>query len=119
MPCPVTARLLGLGLLALAAASPALAQGRPPSAPPSSQSLDTSPSCQDSGKATAATPPAPGRSDSTAPGNAGNTGWSGGTGGSQIGTNPSGATPSSPTWQPETARGLDPIAAPARPAPVC
>ena len=39
--------------------------------------------------------------------NAGNTGWSGGTGGSQLGTNAQGALPASPTWQPPTARGLD------------
>ena len=31
----------------------------------------------------------------------------GGTGGSQIGTNTAGAVPESKTWQPPTARGLD------------
>ncbi|MGR3248790.1 MAG: hypothetical protein ACU0DH_06695 [Paracoccus sp. (in: a-proteobacteria)] len=45
--------------------------------------------------------------DSTAPENTGTTGWSGGTGGSQLGTNTQGAVPVSPTWQPPTARGLD------------
>lgn len=35
------------------------------------------------------------------------TGWSGGTGGAFIGTNPAGAVAVSKTWQPPTARGLD------------
>lgn len=45
--------------------------------------------------------------DATAAENAGTTGWSGGTGGSQLGTNAQGAVDSSPNWQPPTARGLD------------
>lgn len=45
--------------------------------------------------------------DATAPENTGTTGWSGGTGGSQLGTNIQGAVDTSPTWQPPTARGLD------------
>lgn len=61
-----------------------------------------------------ATPPAQGRGDATAPGNSGSTGWSGGTGGSFIGTTNSGRTSDSRTWQPPVARGLDPFAAPKR-----
>jgi len=94
----------------LALSSPAMAQQ-----PPSSQSTG----CEPSGRAEAATPPARGTGDGTAPGNAGSTGWTGGTGGSNIGTNPQGATRDSRTWQPPTARGLDPFAAPARPAAAC
>jgi hypothetical protein len=45
--------------------------------------------------------------DGTAAENSGTTGWSGGTGGSQLGTNSQGAVSASPTWQPPTARGLD------------
>ena len=37
----------------------------------------------------------------------GNSGWTGGTGGSMIGTNPQGATSRSKTWHSPTARGLD------------
>jgi hypothetical protein len=61
------------------------------------------------GVAEAATPPEAG--DATAPGNAA-TGWSGGLGGSQTGTNPQGAVAESKTWQPPTARGLDLVGAP-------
>ncbi|WP_246054902.1 hypothetical protein [Paracoccus gahaiensis] len=56
--------------------------------------------------------------DATAPENTGTTGWSGGTGGSQLGTNIQGATDSSPTWQPPTARGLD-LAGLAEPVAEC
>lgn len=62
-----------------------------------------------------ATQPQPG-ADSTNASNAGSSGWTGGTGGSQIGTNAQGAVPSSPTWQPPTARGLD-LAGRADPVP--
>jgi opacity protein-like surface antigen len=65
------------------------------------------------GVAEAATPPMPG--EATAPGNAA-TGWSGGLGGSQTGTNPQGAVSESTTWQPPTARGLDLMGAA---APAC
>ncbi|TCZ55566.1 hypothetical protein [Roseicella aquatilis] len=102
-------------LAALALSAPSFAQDRPPS----QQSLRNDPACNQATKAEAATPPARNSGDGTAPGNAGSTGWSGGTGGSFIGTNTSGATRNSPTWQPPTARGLDPIAAPARPASAC
>ncbi|MFD2814577.1 hypothetical protein ACFSYD_09150 [Paracoccus aerius] len=53
-----------------------------------------------------ATQPQPG-SDSTEANNAGTSGWSGGLGGSHLGTNAQGAVNASPTWQPPTARGLD------------
>jgi hypothetical protein len=105
-------------LATLALAAPALAQGGAAGQPRSAQSLE-GPGCNAAGKAEAATPPARGSGDGTAPGNAGSTGWSGGTGGSNIGTNPSGATQASRTWQPPTARGLDPFTAPARPASAC
>ncbi|MBC9175707.1 hypothetical protein [Pseudoroseomonas ludipueritiae] len=101
-------------LAALALASPALAQN-----PPSAQSLDTRPGCGQNNRAEPGTQPQKESGDGTAPGNAGSTGWSGGTGGSYIGTNPAGATGASRTWQPPTARGLDPIGAPKRAAPVC
>ncbi|WBU57893.1 hypothetical protein [Paracoccus sediminicola] len=55
--------------------------------------------------ATPETQPAPGE-DATAPENAGNTGWTGGTGGAQIGTTAAGAVPQSKTWQPPVASGL-------------
>lgn len=70
-----------------------------------------------SGIAAPATKPDPG-GDASAPQNAGNTGWTGGTGGSQIGATTQGANPSSKTWQPPTARGLDLASAP-EPAPDC
>ena len=44
--------------------------------------------------------------DGTKPENSGNTGWTGGTGGSFIGTDQTG-TPSSPNQQPPVASGLD------------
>lgn len=59
------------------------------------------------GVAQPATGVAQGPSSGTAPGNAGSTGWSGGTGGSNTGTVPAGALPESKTWQPKTASGLD------------
>nr|WP_189503158.1 hypothetical protein [Tianweitania populi] len=62
---------------------------------------------QAASKAEPATAPDRNSADGTAPGNTGSTGWSGGTGGAYIGTNPQGATAASPTWQPPTARGID------------
>lgn len=102
--------ILGLGTAAMAQQAVA---------PPSKQSLDSNGGCQGEAESHPATQPATGRADSTAPGNAGNTGWSGGTGGSFIGTQSSGKTPQSRTWQPATARGLDPISAPKKVAPKC
>jgi hypothetical protein len=104
-------RLILFASLALLA-TPALAQNR--AAPP-----PATPGCQDGSQAGPATAPSRNSGDGTAPGNAGSTGWSGGTGGSHIGTNPSGPVSTSRTWQPPTARGLDPIAHPRRPAASC
>lgn len=73
--------------------------------------------CEAASVAEPATEPQPGQ-EGTAPGNAGSTGWTGGLGGSTIGTNPAGAVAESKTWQPPTARGLDLQGAP-DPAPVC
>ncbi len=56
----------------------------------------------------AATPPAQGSDSGTAPGGMGSTGWSGGTGGSHVGTAPADATPGSPNQQPQTVQGTDP-----------
>jgi hypothetical protein len=64
-----------------------------------------------------ATPPDMQSADGTAPGNGGSTGWTGGTGGAHIGTNPAGSTPHSKTWQPPTARGLDLAKAPPQQMP--
>lgn len=56
--------------------------------------------------------------DATAAENSGTTGWSGGTGGSHLGTNTQGAVATSKTWQPPTARGLD-LKGPADSIAVC
>ena len=59
------------------------------------------------------TPKAQDSAGGTAPGNTGNTGFSGaGLGGSFAGTSPNGPAAGSPSVQPATAKGLDPIAAP-------
>lgn len=85
-------------------------EGDPASAqslePPAGQVDVVEPGDSDS-IATPATAPKPPVPDGTAPGNEGSSGWSGGLGGSFIGTNPAGALPASKTWQPPTARGLD------------
>ncbi|MBV0891120.1 hypothetical protein KTN05_04555 [Paracoccus sp. Z118] len=85
-------------------------EGDPASAqslePPAGQVEVVEPGDSDS-VATPATAPKPPVPDGTAPGNEGSSGWSGGLGGSFIGTNPAGALPASKTWQPPTARGLD------------
>lgn len=95
-------------LAGLAIATPSLAQQVPPvhqTAPQQAQAGG----CPAASRAEAATPPDRQSGDGTAPGNIGSTGWSGGTGGSHMGTNPQGATQHSSTWQPPTARGLDPL----------
>lgn len=75
------------------------------------------PGC-DAAPATPATPEAKGDASGTAPGNSGSTGFSGsGLGGAYTGTTPNGAVPGSPSVQPATAKGLDPIAGPRKPAP--
>lgn len=79
--------------------------------PPSDTALEGD--CVDpASQAEAATSPAP-TAEGTA--TAGTTGWSGGTGGSQVGTNPQGAVATSKTWHAPTARGLDLMG---RPEPV-
>lgn len=98
-PIPHTRRRLRLAIAAaLALPWAAGAQTSPPA--PEATCPD------DPGEAVAATTPQPGQ-DGTSPGNSGSTGWSGGLGGSQIGTNTQGALPSSPASQAPTARGLD------------
>ncbi|QTL05460.1 hypothetical protein J5J86_09340 [Aquabacter sp. L1I39] len=59
-----------------------------------------------------ATAPDQGPGSGTAPGSAGSTAWTGGTGGSHIGTTPHAPTPASPNSQPEVVQGVDPKAAP-------
>jgi hypothetical protein len=56
-----------------------------------------------------ATAPAQGEKSGTEPGGAGSTGWTGGLGGSYVGTVPSGPNEASPSIQPEVATGLDPM----------
>lgn len=80
------AAILVLGL------APALAQG-------------ARPECAQAAQNEPATKPAPAAADGTAPGNAGSTGWSGGLGGSHIGTSPGGSV--ARDFQPATAKGLD------------
>lgn len=56
----------------------------------------------------AATAPARGGDSGTAPGGQGSTAWTGGTGGSYIGTSPHAATPGSNTLQPDVVTGANP-----------
>lgn len=81
--------------------------------PPSKQSLEAPQACDPKTVAETPTKPAQGSADGTAPGSTGSTGWSGGLGGSFIGTTSAGAVKESKTWQPPTARGLDLAMAPA------
>lgn len=102
---------------ALVLATPVSAQTQNTGAPPSTQSLEGKGTCNSANKAEAATSPDRRSADGTAPGNIGSTGWTGGTGGAHMGTNPQGALPESKTWQPPTARGLDlAMAVPADPS---
>ncbi|WP_411840267.1 hypothetical protein [Paracoccus sp. ME4] len=92
---PISAAMLSLALLAAPAAwsqTARVAETPDCPAPESLAEPATQPDATD---------------DATAAENAGTTGWSGGTGGSQLGTNAQGAVDSSPNWQPPTARGLD------------
>ncbi|MGO4526115.1 hypothetical protein AB4097_14765 [Microvirga sp. 2MCAF35] len=80
--------------------------------------------CPEEPATTAATAPDPNNQASgTSPGTAGSSGWTGGLGGSFIGTTPKGPTPQSPSDHPATASGLDPMksasAAPAGPSRGC
>lgn len=110
---------LGLSSMVLVAALATVSPAPAADQPPQRQGAQGATGCAPGTRAEAATPPARNTADGTAPGNAGSTGWSGGTGGSHIGTNTSGALPSSPTWQPPTARGLDLLGTPERPASTC
>lgn len=74
---------------------------------PSPQATTTGDCVDVASVAEPATTPQPGAQDGTAPGNSGSSGFTGGLGGSQIGTNPQGAVVVSKTWQPPTVRGLD------------
>ncbi len=84
------------------------------------QSQSTTPSrtgCDAAANAAPATPAAKAPASGTAPGNSGSTGFSGsGLGGAYTGTTPNGAVAGSPSVQPATAKGLDPIAAPPKAA---
>lgn len=112
------------GVLAVAmAVTPAFAQTAPqPNTPVQNQSapVDKVAKVECPPAAAQAQPATPevAAADATAPSNAGSTGWSGGTGGSHIGTNTSGASAHTQTWQPATARGLD-LAGRPDPAPAC
>lgn len=82
------------------------------------------PPCPEEPSTTAATSPDPNsQASGTSPGTAGSSGWTGGLGGSFIGTAPKGPTPESPSDHPATASGLDPMksaaAAPAGSARGC
>jgi len=79
-------------LLLASAAAPTLAQGPPGG-------------CNQAAAQEPATKPAPASNDGTAPGNSGSSGWSGGLGGSFVGTAPAGTQAGKP--QPATAQGLD------------
>lgn len=78
---------------------------------------DAKPGCTPATTASA-TPPAKGADSGTAPGGMGSNAWSGGTGGSYIGTVPQGSTSSTGAPQPATSTGLDPTK-PGGPAPSC
>ncbi|SIQ74904.1 hypothetical protein SAMN05421641_11351 [Paracoccus thiocyanatus] len=110
------AAALGLSLACLAA--PLAAQTDPAAGTqPADATLDAGECPPAAAMAEPATPDS-GPADGTAPENSGSTAWTGGTGGSMIGTNPSGADPDTRTWQPPTARGLD-LAGRPEPAPAC
>ena len=94
--------LLRPAAVLLLVATPVLAQQSPRPANESNSQ------CEQAAPQQPATPPAQGQDSGTAPGGMGSTAWSGGTGGSHIGTTPSGPTPASPDNQPATAQGLDP-----------
>ena len=81
----------------------------PLAAQPSGTGTASQPACPATAPpAASATPPTSGPNSGTSPGGMGSTAWSGGTGGSYVGTAPAGGRPSSPNPQPDTASGLDP-----------
>lgn len=100
----LTTGLVGAVMFLLASAGPSPAAAEGTTAPATGV-------CEQQPHA-AATPPAQGATSGTEPGGAGSTGWSGGTGGSFIGTTPQASTPASPDRQPEVVTGLDPKAEP-------
>ncbi len=103
-------RLLSVGAgLFLLCSGAAFAQTGGPTPGPASGRTDCSMPPHSS-----ATPPDQGAGSGTAPGSAGSTAWTGGTGGSHIGTTPHAPTPGSPTRQPEVVQGVDPKAAPSQ-----
>ena len=95
---------------ALPALIPASALAQAQSTSPSKAGCDAAPA------ATPATPETRSAESGTAPGNSGSTGFSGsGLGGAYTGTTPNGAVATSPSVQPATAKGLDPIRAAPKP----
>ncbi len=76
--------------------------------PAVAQKLGPAAGCEATPDKAAPTPAKQGGSSGTDPGNAGSTGWSGGTGGSNIGTTPGSPTPGSPTEHPATVQGVNP-----------
>lgn len=78
--------------------------------PPCWAQTAAQPPCPGAPSTTAATSPDPqNQASGTSPGTAGSSGWTGGLGGSFIGTAPNGPTPQSPSEHPATASGLDPM----------
>ena len=107
MMIPFARLTLTAAVMALAVPATGLHGGAAWAQAAPAQGISEAPECPaDAGIAEPASQP-DASEDSTAAENTGTTGWSGGTGGSQLGTNAQGAVESSPTWQPPTARGLD------------
>ena len=94
-------RLSALLALSILTVSPGLAQA---------QDAGQRPGCVDLSEQGSETEPARGPDSGTAPGGAGSTGWTGGLGGSDIGTSQQDEQTPAPTPPPPVASGLDPIA---------
>jgi hypothetical protein len=94
-----------LAVIALLAGCPALAAAQQQTRTPQ----PAGPCATKAASSDAATPPGAGGKEGTRPGDSGSTGWTGGLGGSYIGTTQAGPNPSSPSQHPETATGLDPM----------
>lgn len=73
------------------------------------QSAAQNPCPQEPATTAATAPDHNSQASGTSPGTAGSSGWTGGLGGSYIGTTPKGPTPQSPSDHPATASGLDPM----------
>ncbi|KGJ02154.1 hypothetical protein EQ718_04710 [Paracoccus versutus] len=108
--------VLSVALACLAA--PLSAQTAPAEAQKPAQTAAAAGECPPAAAQAEPATPETALADGTAPENSGSTGWTGGTGGSMIGTNPSGADAATRTWQPPTARGLD-LAGRPEPVPAC